>query len=140
LIALGLALFLTISGVLARFLSTENVERDDLLAILQAETSGSERAMLSRLSGCEAQAKCVALVKANVATLRRGGSVKLLSLTSSTAYSLSGATGVTRVAWTVIGRLPTVQCATVKRSGNFLLGMSVSVLSLSAPIPNEGDC
>jgi hypothetical protein len=140
LIALGLVLFLAISGLLARFLSTENVERDDVLAVLQAEVSGNEQEMLSQLSGCRAQPECVAVVKADAASLRRAGSVKILLLTSSTAYSLTGATGSTRVAWTVIGHLPTVQCVKVKRTGNFFAGVSVALLSLSAPIPNEGDC
>lgn len=138
--ALGLVLFLAISALLARFLSTENVERDDLLALLQAEASGNEEGMLSQLSGCRMSPTCVASVKTNAAAVRRSGSVKIISLTSHTAYSLTGATGPTRVAWTVIGHLPTVQCVKVKRTGNFFAGVSVALLSLSAPIPNEGDC
>jgi hypothetical protein len=133
-------LFLLISGVLARFFSTENIERDDVLAVLRAQVVGNEQAMLSQLSGCRASPKCVSVVKSDAATLHRSGSVKLLSLTSSTNHSLTSATGVTRVAWTVIGHLPTVQCVTVKRSGNILTGISVSLLSIGAPIPNEGDC
>jgi hypothetical protein len=140
LVVLGLVLFLAISGLLARFLSTENVERDDVLALLQAEASGNEEGMLSQLSGCRLSPACVASVKTNAAAVRRSGSVKILSLTSHTAYSLTGATDPTRVAWTVIGHLPTVQCVKVKRTGNFFAGVSVALLSLSAPIPNEGDC
>jgi hypothetical protein len=140
LIALALALFLAISGLLARFLSTENLERDDVLAVLQAQASGDERGMLAQLSGCRARPACVADVKANVAALRRPGSVKILSLTSPTAYSLVAATGATRVAWTVIGRLPVVQCVEVKRTGNPLSGVSVALLSLSRPISGEADC
>jgi hypothetical protein len=139
-IALAFIVFLLISALLARFLSTENVERDDVLAILAAEVVGDERAMLSQLSSCRAQPKCVALVKADATSLHRTGSVKILSLTSSTAYSLTGATGMTRVAWTVIGHLPTVQCVTVKRTGSFLTGVSVTLLSIGAPISNEADC
>ncbi len=52
----------------------------------------------------------------------------------------TGATGQTRVAWTVIGKLPVVQCVEVRRTGNFLTGITVTLLSLSAPIPNEADC
>lgn len=140
LIAVGVLLFLAISGVLARFLSTENVERDDLLVLLQAEAAGNEAGMISRLSGCRTSPVCRASVKANATSLRRAGAVKIISLTSHTAYSLTGATAPTRVAWTVIGHLPTVQCATVKRSGNAVAGVSVALLSLSKPIPNEGDC
>jgi hypothetical protein len=137
---LGVALFLAISGVLARFFSTENVERDDILAVLRAEVVGDQNGMLAQLSGCRAKPGCVAVVKRDAATLRRSGSVKLLSLTSPTEHSLTSATGVTRVAWTVLGHLPTVQCVTVRRSGNILTGISVSLLSIGAPIPNEGDC
>ena len=72
--------------------------------------------------------------------LRRPGAVKILSLKSRTAYSLTGAKGKTRLAWTVIGRLPVVQCVEVRRTGNPIAGIHIALLSLSAPIPNEADC
>jgi hypothetical protein len=142
LIAVGVILFLGISGLLARFLSVENVEREDDLALIQAESAGNVAGMLRQLSGCAQSPTCVATVRANAANprLRRGAAVKILQLTSPTADSLTGATGRTRLAWTVIGKLPIVQCVLVKRSGNFLSGISVQLLALSAPIPNEGDC
>jgi hypothetical protein len=137
---LGVVLFLLISGVLARFLSVENVEREGVLTLLQAQAAGNERAMLDDQSGCRRRVACVATTRANISHLRRRGSVKILTLTSATAYSLSGSTGATRVAWTVIGELPLVQCVQVKRTGNFLTGVSLRVLSVSAPIPNSSDC
>jgi hypothetical protein len=140
LIVLGVVLFLVISGLLARFFSTENTERDDILAVLRAEAVGNERGMLSQLSGCVGRPKCVAVVKSNAASLHRRGSVKILTLTSSNNHSLTASTGVTRVAWTVIGHLPTVQCVTIKRTGNFFTGISVALLSIGAPISNEADC
>jgi hypothetical protein len=140
LIALGVLLFLLISLMLARFLSTENVERDDVLALLRAEAAGSEEGMISRLSGCRTDPACLTAVRADAVALRRKGSVKILSLTSHTAYSLTGATAPTRVAWTVLGQLPTVQCANVRRSGNAITGVSITLVSISAAIPNEGDC
>jgi hypothetical protein len=142
LISAAVVLFIAISGLLARFLSIENVERDDDLALIEAEARGDASGMLTRLSGCRESPSCLASVKANASNprLRRPGAVKILALTSPTAYSLTGATGTTRLAWTVIGRLPVVQCVTVRRSGNFLTGVTVTLLSLSAPIPNEGDC
>jgi len=139
-ILLVLVVFLILSGMLARFLSAENVERDDVLAALEAETAGNERALFSQLPGCHAIPDCVSDVKWNTTHLRHGGSIKIVSLTSATAYTLTGATGHTRVAWVVIGRLPVVQCATVKRTGSFFTGISVSLLVLSKPIPNEGNC
>lgn len=140
LIALALVLFLAISALLARFLSTENTERDDVLAVLVAQASGNPGAMLAKLDGCHSDPVCVAAVRSDAARLRRQGAVKILSLTSHTAYSLSSSSGKTRVAWTVIGRLPVVQCVQVERAGDFLKGMSVRLSSISAPIPNEADC
>jgi hypothetical protein len=140
LIVLGAVLFLAISVMLARFLSTENLERDEVLAVLVAQAAGNVAGMLHGLDGCGAHPSCLATVRSDAARLRRRGSVKILSLSSRTAYSLTGSAGKTRVAWTVIGRLPVVQCVQVKRSGDFLRGMSVRLSSISAPIPNEADC
>jgi len=139
-IAVGVVLFLAISGVLARFLSTENTERDDVLAVLQAQAAGNVQGMLDGQAGCRRIPSCVAGTRANAASLRRQGAVKILTLKSATAYSLTDATGKTRVAWTVIGKLPVVQCLEVRRTGSFLKGISVTLLSISAPIPNEADC
>ena len=142
LIVAGLLLFLAISALLARFLSTENVEREDDLAVLQAQARGDVNGMLARLSGCRERPSCVATVRANASNprLRRSGAVKILQLSSPTAYSLTGARGRTRLAWTVIGKLPVVQCVDVRRSGNALTGIKIELLSLSAPIDNEADC
>jgi hypothetical protein len=140
LIVLGVLLFLAISGVLARFLSVENVERDDELALIEAQVKGDVNGMLARLDGCRVNPECVARVRTNASSLRRAGAVKILSLKSRTAYSLTGSTGKTRLAWTVIGELPVVQCVEVRRAGSFLEGIKVTLLSLSAPIPNEADC
>ena len=142
LLALGILAFLLISALLARFLQAENVERDADVALIQAETKGQVQSMLSQISGCRSSPACVASVKANASNPRtlRPGSAKVLLLNSSTAYSLFGGTGKTRFAWTVVGTLPVVQCIDVKRTGNFLTGISIRLTGLSAPIPNEADC
>ncbi len=142
LIVLGVVLFLAISGVLARFLSVENAEREDDLVLLKAQAAGNVTGMLRQLHGCSERPACVAAVKTNAADprLRRLGAVKILQLTSPTAYSLTGATGQTRLAWTVIGKLPVVQCVEVQRTGNFLTGIHVELVGLSGPIANEGEC
>jgi hypothetical protein len=130
------------SVVLARFLSVENAERDADLALIEAEARGDATSMLDQISGCRASTACVASVRANVANprLRRRGAVKILALSSATAYSLGGASGSTRLAWTVIGALPVVQCVDVRRTGNFVTGIHVHVIGLSAPIANNGKC
>ncbi|HMD56673.1 MAG TPA: hypothetical protein VKG82_04315 [Solirubrobacteraceae bacterium] len=135
-------LFLALSGLLARFLTVENAERDDDLALVEAQARGNEQGMLDRLSGCRMRPACVAAVRANAGNprLRRSGAIKILQLESKTAYALTGTTGETRLAWTVIGTLPVVQCIKVQRSGSFLSGVKVRLLALSAPIGNEAGC
>jgi hypothetical protein len=136
----GVLLFLVISVLLARFLSAENAERDQELALLAAQARGDLNGMLAQLTGCRHSPACLATVTSNASQLRRAGAVKILSLKSRTAYSLTGATGKTRLAWTVIGRLPVVQCVEVRRTGNAVAGIDIALLSLSAPIGNEADC
>jgi hypothetical protein len=140
LIVAGVLVFLAISGLLARYLSAENAERDKDLALLQAQARGDAAGMVALLSGCRESPACVATQTINARTLRRSGAVKILSLKSATAYTLTGATGTTRLAWTVIGRLPVVQCVGVRRTGNPISGIHVTLLSLSAPIQNEANC
>jgi hypothetical protein len=141
-VAAALLLFLVISGVLARFLSVENAERDGEEAYVQAQVRGDERGMLAQLGDCSHSQACLAQVRANAHDphLRRSGAVKILQIESPTAYSLTGATGKSRLAWTVIGTLPVVQCVEVRRTGNFLTGIHLALVSVSAPIPNENDC
>jgi hypothetical protein len=142
LLAVGVIVVLVVSAVLARFLSVENAERNDDVMLVQAEVKGNLAGMLDQLSGCRTSPSCVATAKANAsnARLRRSGAVKILQLESATAYSLFGATGKTRLAWTVIGKLPVVQCVDVRRTGNFLSGIHVQLIGLSTPIDNEGHC
>ena len=71
------------------------------------------RACSTASPAARASPACVASVKReHAATHACGdpGAVKILPLNSSTAYSLNGASGKTRLAWTVIGQLPVVQC------------------------------
>lgn len=140
LIAVGAVVFLLLSGLLARFLSVENVEREDLDKLLRAQVRGDVPGMLAQLKGCAQQPGCAATIRANAQKLQRPGGPKILSIKSKTAYSLTGTRGVTRLAWTVIGRLPVVQCVQVRRTGNALTGVHVALLSIGAPIQNEADC
>jgi hypothetical protein len=140
LIVVGALLFLMISGVLARFLSAENVEMDHEITLLRAEARGDAQAMLDQLSGCSASAACTATVRADAASLRRPGSVQILSTQSTTNHSLTSSTGETRVAWKVNGRYPVVQCVQVRRSGNFLTGISIALLRVGPRIGSTSDC
>ncbi|HMI71989.1 MAG TPA: hypothetical protein VK510_18475 [Solirubrobacteraceae bacterium] len=139
LIAVGAIVFLAISFLLARYLSTENRERDAVYALLRDQARGDARAMLGRLDGCDA--RCRANVEANARRLKRAGEVKILAYSSSTSYSLGHAEGPTRVAWTIVNRqLPVVQCVQVERTGNVLAGATINLLRLSVPIDRQGTC
>ncbi len=138
-IGLGVAAFLAVSFLLARYLSTENNERDAVYALLQDQARGDVKAMLGRLTACDA--RCHAAVVSDARRLARPGTVKILAYTSSTSYALAGAEGPTRVAWTIINRqLPVVQCVEVKRTGNVLTGRAISLRRLSVPIDRQGTC
>ena len=140
LIALAVVVFLAISLALARWLSTEGVERDKIHTLLQAEARGDAAAMLNQLRGC-GDAACRAIVARNARTLKRRGDVKIVSYESGTSYALGSATGKTRVAWTSLQQgLVEVQCVTVRRSGSALAGRSVTLLRISAPIDRQGSC
>jgi hypothetical protein len=141
-LAAAIVVVLAVAVVLARYLSVENAERDADLALIEAEARGDAAGIIDRLSGCRTNPACVAQAKANAANprLRRAGAVKILQLTSKTAYSLSATTGKTRLAWTVLGTLPVVQCINVQRTGNALTGIHIHLIGLSAPIANEAVC
>jgi hypothetical protein len=139
LIAVGVVAFLAISILLARFLTTENRERDEVYALLRDQARGDAPAMLARLKGCNA--RCRAAVSADARRLARSGTVKILAYDSSTSYALGGASGPTRVAWTIVDRqLPVVQCVQVQRTGNALTGRGINLLALSVPIDRQGTC
>ncbi len=142
LLAVCVVAVLLVGALLARFLSVENAERTDVVALLQAEATGSLAGMLGGLDGCRESPSCLAVAKTDASNprLRRTGAIKLLQLESPTAYAWSGATGKTRVAWAAIGTPPVVQCVEVRRTGDFLAGIHVHLLAISAPIAGEGRC
>jgi hypothetical protein len=139
LIAFGAIVFVAISFLLARYLSTENRERDAVYALLRDQARGDAQAMLERLDGCDA--RCRANVEANARRLKRAGEVKILAYSSSTSYALGHAEGPTRVAWTIVNKqLPVVQCVQVERTGNVLAGATINLRRLSVPIDRQGTC
>lgn len=133
--------FVALCVVLARWLATENRERDEVLELVRAEARGDAPAVAERLEGCSAAPRCRARVAGIVARVRRPGTVKILRLDSGTAYAVGSTTGTTRVAWGVVDRgLPVVQCVVVRREGSVLAGHSITLLRLSRPIGRESSC
>ena len=140
LIAIGAIVFLGISGLLARWLTAENAERNAIYRLLRAQARGDAGAMARAIDGCGARPACQTEIRDLAARLRRPGEVKILNLNSKSSHSLTGETGLTRVAWKAPGRWPVVQCVLVRRKGNPVTGTSITLLSLSAPIARTGLC
>jgi hypothetical protein len=141
LVAVPVAVVVLAVGFLAaRWLTTENRERDAVFALLEREAAGDAGGVLARLDGCDAA--CAAKVRAFVPRTRGAGAVKIARLDSGTAYTLGDSTGTTRVVWVHgVKSRPIVQCVVVRRRGGPLTGRSVSLLRLSAPLAdNAGSC
>jgi hypothetical protein len=139
LIAVPLAVaFLALSFVVARWLTTENRERNAIYALLRAETTGDPGKVRALLHGCDAA--CAAKVAAVAPRLRSTGAVKIALLDSRTSYSLTDVTGYSRVVWVAgVTARPVVQCILVHRNGSPVTGRSVSLLRLTAPLADNQD-
>jgi hypothetical protein len=138
LIVLAVIAFLGASAVVARWLSADTDERGQVVELLRAQSRGDVPGMLRWLH-CRDPA-CVAVVRANARRLRGHGELKIPLYQSGTAHALRSRTKPTRVVWFTPGRLTTVQCVLVRRTGNVFAGTSVSLLRLSAPIGRESSC
>jgi hypothetical protein len=142
LLVIGFAVFvfLGISALLARALSGAGDERARVLDIARAETRGDAAAVLAGTPACAVQPACAATTREFVVKLRRPGAVEILQYVPSIQVALTRTTGTARVAWRA-GRtgFPVVQCVRVTRDGP-LTGGDVTLLSISAPIPNESAC
>lgn len=131
---------LLVGFVVARWLTTENRERDAVFTLLEREAAGDDRGVLKHLDGCDAA--CAAKVRAFLPRVKGAGAVKIARLDSGTSYTFGTKTGTTRVVWVHgVDARPIVQCVVVRRHGGPLTGRSVSLLRLSAPLAdNEGSC
>jgi hypothetical protein len=140
LIAVGVLLFLFVSGLLARGFSIDGAERGAVTELVKAEARGDQQAMLTRIEGCRVSAACRTRVAQDAATLSRPGAVSIIQLQPSAGFSLTGSTGTARVAWVVGASLPLVQCVRVRRAGNVLSGLRIELLEISARIKSDADC
>jgi hypothetical protein len=138
LVAAAVVAFLAVSAVVARWLNVDTVERARVVELLRAQARGDAAAML-RVVHCP-DAPCIAVVRADARRLRAPGTVKIALYQSQTAHALRSRTKPTRVVWFTPGRLTTVQCVLVRRTGNVFAGLSVTLLRISAPIGRESSC
>ena len=140
LIAVGILLFLVISGLLSRVFSVDGAERSAITGLVKDEARGDASAMVGRIERCASSAGCRARVAADAAALKRSGSVLILEINPSAGFSLGSTLGTARVAWRADGSLPVVQCVRVRRAGDVLSGQRVQLLELSSRIPSDSDC
>lgn len=138
LIVVAVTAFLGVSAIVARWLSADTDERGQVVELLRAQARGDAGGMLRRLD-CRDPA-CVTVVRDNARRLRGHGELKIALYQSGTAHALRSRTKPTRVVWFTPGRLTTVQCVLVQRTGDVFAGTSVSLLRLSAPIGRESSC
>src|SRR4051794_33906396 len=138
LVAAGILAFLAVSAFAARWLTTDNAERDKVERLLAAQARGDTAGMLRELDRCTGG--CAQRVSANAARLRRQGKLQIVRYDSATSHALGAATGQTRVVWKTPATLTVVQCVTVKRTGNPVAGTAVRLLGTSAPTPRESAC
>jgi hypothetical protein len=140
LIAAGLVVFLAVSAMLARVWSADGAESAAITTLVKDEARGDQAGVIGQITGCVVDAACRTRAAANVAALRRPGSVSIITLQPSTGFSLSGSTGTARVAWLVGSSLPIVQCVRVRRAGNAISGLRVELLTVSLRIQSNKDC
>ncbi|HET6510535.1 MAG TPA: hypothetical protein VFG42_27310 [Baekduia sp.] len=136
----ALVVVLIVGFFVARWLTTENRERDAIFTLLEREAAGDDQGVVRRLHDCDAT--CQAKLRAFLPRVKGAGSVKIARLDSGTAYTFGTKTGTTRVVWVHgVEARPIVQCVVVQRHGGPLTGRSVSLLRVSAPLAdNEGSC
>ena len=139
----ALAAFLVVSVLVARWLAAEGEERSQVERLLRAQGRGDAAAMAREIDGCDAA--CRAGLARLAGRLRRPGAVlEIVRYDSATGRALGDASGPTRVVWQLgragTGSLPTVQCISVRRTGDPIAGHRVTLTALSEPIAREGSC
>ncbi len=141
-IVLLVVAFIAVSFGVARYLNNDTAERAAVVDLLRAQARGDAPAMLRRLRGCD-DPGCIATVRANATRFRRDAEVKIALYQSQTAHALASRTKYTRVVWFPSGREQetTVQCVLVRRTGNAIAGMTVSLLRITAALRDrEASC
>jgi hypothetical protein len=131
--------FLGLSALLARGLSSAGTERAAVLELLEVQARGDAEAVLARLPACRREPACADVTAERTRALRRPGAVQILAYDPTTRLALTRRTGVARVAWRAGSALPVVQCVRARREGP-LNGSSVELLAISAPIARDGAC
>jgi hypothetical protein len=139
-IGVGVVAFIAVSVLLARWLTVDNAERDQVETLLRAQAAGDGAALARDISGCSADPACTAQMAKQARQLRTSGRLEIVAYDSGTAHALGPKDGPTRVVWKTPSRLTTVQCVQIRRTGNVLSGASVTVTAVSEPIDRQAGC
>jgi hypothetical protein len=139
-IAVGIVLFLVISGLLARAFSANNAEQASITALIRAEARGDVNGVLDDIVDCRSSPSCRQRAGSNAEGLRHAGAVTIAQLTPSTSFSLGGEEGTARVAWRIGGLRPVTQCVRVRRTGNVLTGLRVQLLAVTPGLAADANC
>lgn len=138
-VLIAVMLFGAASFLVARWLSTDGVERAKIERLLEAQGRGDADAMAREIADC--YSACRNRLEKLARRLREpGAELRIARYDSDTSRALGEKTGQTRVVWFLGDDLPTVQCVEVRRKGNPLTGPTVTLLRLSAPIEREAPC
>lgn len=138
-ILIAVMLFGATSFLVARWLSTDGVERAKIERLLEAQGRGDADAMAREIDSCFSG--CRNRLEKLARRLRQpGAELRIARYDSKTSRALGEQSGPTRVVWFLGDDLPTVQCVEVRREGNPLTGPTVTLLRLSAPIGLEASC
>ena len=140
LIALGVLVFLLISGLLARAFSIDGAERAAIAKLMQAQARGDQEAMLRLMQGCRQSSSCRSRVAENASRLAHPGKVLIVQINPSAGFSLTSTEGTARVVWRAGSELPVTQCVRVRRAGNVISGLQVELLAISPRIQTGADC
>ena len=135
----AVVVFGAISVLVARWLTTDGVERAKVERLLEAQGRGDVDAMAREIEDCYSE--CYdRLQRISRRVAKPGADLRIARYDSKTSRALGEETGMTRVVWFLGDDLPTVQCVEVRRAGSPLTGPTVTLLRLSAPIPREAPC
>jgi hypothetical protein len=140
LIGAAVVLFVAVSAILARVFSVDGAERSAITTLVQDEARGDVNGAIAQITNCDQSAACRNAIEANVAALRRPGTVSILQIEPSAGFSLGSTLGIARVAWSADSSLPIVQCVRVRRAGNALSGLHVELLEISKRIESDSVC
>ena len=140
LIALGVLLFLLISGLLARAFSIDGAERSAVAKLIQAQARGDQATMLRLLQNCRQSPSCRERVAQNASRLAHLGNVLIVQINPSAGFSLTSTLGTARVVWRAGSELPVTQCVHVRRAGDVISGLHIELLAISPRIQTSADC